>query len=300
MKHNKSLPMLIKIQRRATCFLRLSAISAIVIIARLVGVMTSSVTMEVKSINVLNRYFDKRVLGGRRGHEDYFFWQLSSAKKIYDYIQDKSFSFAGKCILDIGCGRGGKTSFYKCEGAATVIGIDLREEALRVGSQLTKKHGIAGNVGFIKCDGAQLPFRSESFDLVIMNDIVEHISPGDLRRVLRQARAVLKSDGSIMLDFSPYFNAYGSHLYDYVYIPYCHLLFSKKALVKYCETKTTPFVIKQFQELNKITVKRFFKIVSKAELRIDRKLVFSSNNVLKRIPIVNNLFINKVFCILGK
>lgn len=272
----------------------------LVAFARLFSFITKRVNVEVKVIQYFNKFFPKPQIGGRKGPEDYFLWQYSTGQKIYNYFKKGELSFKGKTVLDLGCGRGGKTAFYKAEGASNVIGIDLRSDALKIASEMTKKHGV-DSVGFILGNALRLPFKENFFDIIIMNDMVEHVPSSEMKKIFKEASRVINPDGFIILDFSPYHNPRGSHLYDFVYTPYCHLLFSKKALIEYCKQQSaTPYVIKQFDELNRITKKQFYNIFTDAGLKIREMKVYRSSFFLKNVPILENLFINKIFCLLSK
>jgi len=90
-------------------------------------------------------------------------------------------------VLDIGCGPQSLPSYWKPVGEAELIGIDpLSGEEKRA-------------FGFVQGIGEYLPFRSDTFDQVLMASSLDHaLAP---RRVLREARRVLKGDGRLSLWF---------------------------------------------------------------------------------------------------
>ncbi len=74
--------------------------------------------------------------------------------------------------LDIGYGAGFMKKFLESRGtAADLYGIDTRP---------------ASAEKFVIGDGAQLPFRDESFDFVVSIDTMHLIGSDDFRRVLRK------------------------------------------------------------------------------------------------------------------
>ena len=280
----------------------LKAISIITIAtgARIVTLITGRTNLEVKAIGFLNSFFEKPVIGGRKGPEDYFLWQYSQGNKIFNYIDDPNFTFKNKKVLDLGCGRGGKTAYYKSEGARTVIGVDLRAETLEIAKDLAAKHVTENGIYFLRGNALDLPFPDETFDYLILNDMVEHLFEKDLENILNEMKRVMKSTGSIIIDFPPYYNPRGSHLYDFVYVPYCHLLFSQKALIKFCEGEASPFVVRQFLELNKITAMKFKIMAQNVGLIPHVYKILKNKNHLANVPILENLFIYRVFCMLSK
>lgn len=284
----------------AISLIKILCLIIIALTSRLITYITSSANLELKTIDYLNSYFDKPLIGGREGPEDYFLWQFSQGHKIKDYIQDSNFSFENKVILDLGCGRGGKTAYYKSEGAKMVIGLDLRMEALKIANEFTAKHSPGENAFFLRANAFSLPFHDDSFDHIILNDMVEHILEYEVEQILNEMKRVLNPSGSIIIDFPPYYNPRGSHLYDYVYIPYCHLLFSQKALIEYCKDEANPFVIRQFEELNRITAYRFRKIVKRIGLKPTTYNLLKNKHLFANIPVLENLFIYRVFCVLTK
>jgi hypothetical protein len=82
-----------------------------------------------------------------------------------------------KSILDVGCGDGFITEALPQD--SKVVGFDFSREALR-------------NLGRDACLGTttQLPFPSGSFDLVMANDVLEHIPEAEYATVLTELQRV--------------------------------------------------------------------------------------------------------------
>ncbi len=92
-------------------------------------------------------------------------------------------------ILDVGCGPGLFLSEAKKRGWR-VQGVDL--------SPWAKKYA-AENFGVDVFEGSlsEASFPDKSFDVVVMNDVIEHLE--DPKSALRQIRRVLKNDGVLYL-----------------------------------------------------------------------------------------------------
>ena len=71
--------------------------------------------------------------------------------------------FAGKRVLDLGCGYGWHCIYAAEHGAAAVTGVDLSEKMLAVAREKT----TAPQVTYIRGDMAETPFPPESFDVVL-------------------------------------------------------------------------------------------------------------------------------------
>lgn len=91
-------------------------------------------------------------------------------------------------VLDIGCGIGDLTYHFSMRSELT-IGIDI---AL-VNTEMTQTNMVEReihNVEVLQASATPLPFSDNSFDLVIMADVIEHITDApfacqEVRRVLR-------------------------------------------------------------------------------------------------------------------
>lgn len=93
-------------------------------------------------------------------------------------------------VLDVGCGSGANGPVLAA-GGRTVIGIDYSEMPFALAGT-----GERGHVARLRADATRLPFTSESFDLVVALDVLEHIvddlaAAAELRRVLRPGGALV-------------------------------------------------------------------------------------------------------------
>ena len=188
--------------------------------------------------------------------------------------------FRDKEILDIGCGAGGKSLYYASCGAKKVTGVDIVPKYEQDSMELAKKLNLQNKFQFFIADASKLPFPSHSFDTIIMNDAMEHVAQPEA--VLREVMRVLKKGGKVFINFPPYNHPFGAHLSDVIFIPWVHLFFSDKTLIKaYKElVKDLPdgeerisFRISKdqkgreyFSYINKMTLKRYKKILNKLQL----------------------------------
>jgi len=110
----------------------------------------------------------------------------------------------GARVLDVGCGAGRHLRETRRRPGITAIGIDLGEQevvdaasALREMDELD--HDLGGAVAgagpwlSIRGSGYQLPFRSGSFDCVIISEVLEHLDRDE--DALREVSRVLKPGG---------------------------------------------------------------------------------------------------------
>jgi len=91
-------------------------------------------------------------------------------------------------LLDIGCATG-VLIFHMGKLGYTVAGCDVNAEAVRIATD----NGLDAKVG----DLASLRYKAESFDIINMGDVLEHVaSPYNL---LRTAFSLLKPGGTIVI-----------------------------------------------------------------------------------------------------
>ena len=96
-----------------------------------------------------------------------------------------SFTFMGKTSLEIGCGRGIISSCLKDYGFQT-FGIDILDNA-------TDSWSLGGRLvlGDVKC----LPYKSETFDVIITYGLLEHFSLCEQVVIIAKSMQLLKYGG---------------------------------------------------------------------------------------------------------
>lgn len=136
---------------------------------------------------------------------------------------------AGRDVLDLGSGYGGKTVEYKrtC-GARSVSGTEPHPRMIDLSRQYAASEHV--DVEFTVCTQDELPYATESFDVVISHDVLEHVA--DPRITIREIHRVLRRGGLSVNLFPVYFGAKSHHL-DYVSVmPALHWFFSPHVLVQ--------------------------------------------------------------------
>lgn len=133
--------------------------------------------------------YQYRALHGRNPVQR--FWH----QKKLEFAKEKLGALHGKKILDVGCGSG-HLCFALAGSCKEIIGIDISQHAIEFAQNMKQKLNLS-NVIFMKTDPDSFPFQSESFDAVIMMELVEHLeNPAFL---LAEALRVLKKNGRIFI-----------------------------------------------------------------------------------------------------
>lgn len=212
-------------------------------------------------------------------------------------LQNKTISGFGekvldKNILEIGCGHGGISIFAVMNGAKKVVGIDLSDEALAIANSLKMKFIEKGlvredKIEFQKVFAEDLPFPEDSFDLVIADNVFEHVT--DLEQTLNECKKVMKR-GSII--YAPTFpsihSKFGPHLKYGTKIPWLHVFFTEKAIcgalykraMKHPELKLFDWYgglvnkpsmfrdVRRYKDLNYITNKKMKQAIKNSGLEL--------------------------------
>ena len=272
------------------------------------------------------------IVASWEGPEDLFAYidsSHSNGANTFDLFRD-IVPIHEKRILDLGCGEASLSCRYAQSGAQWVVGCDRNYEEwpLENAKGYVRHRGLWGKVLLVQGDGAMLPFKAHSFDLIVSNDVFDHII--ELSKALEECYRVLQPGGQVIISFIPWYHPGGFHLMGYIYVPYANLLFSEKALLDVLldMAAENPKVADSipglkrnppptsFDEmglvLSRVTVRKFTKLLRGTKFRVayfgltsfGRK---TPNPVLKavldlltKVPLINELFTSRIDCVLQK
>jgi len=140
--------------------------------------------MEVNK-SVLPAWLDKN-------HPNYDRWkrarEISEERgKFVESVLSKEIKLTGLRIIDLGSGEGGTAKILSEKN--DVVSFDINSERLqRQGENDYKK--VLG-------DSEHLPFSSSSFDVIILQDVIEHLK--NKRKIINSLHSLLKKNGIIYL-----------------------------------------------------------------------------------------------------
>ena len=103
-------------------------------------------------------------------------------------------SLEGKDVLEVGCGSGIAVQMF-AEAGADVTAVDLTPWAVRTTRARLEAFGLGGEVS--EADAEDLPFKSDSFDLVFSWGVIHHSS--DMDRALAELVRVARPGAQVVL-----------------------------------------------------------------------------------------------------
>jgi SAM-dependent methyltransferase len=122
--------------------------------------------------------------------EEKFWWFRGRRKILMSILHSRLKAQKNRSVLDAGCGTGFNLNMY--ESLGTVFGCDFSEEAL----YFCRKRGLSR---LTQADLRALPFKSGTFDIVSVLDVLSHESIRDDIEVLKDIAGLLKEGGLILL-----------------------------------------------------------------------------------------------------
>lgn len=214
-----------------------------------------------------------------------------------DFLKD----IIGKRVVDFGCGSGYQAVSMAIKGASFVVGVDIREELFIEGIKLAREHGVNEKVQFI----AKMEDNfCDYFDIILSQNSFEHYE--EPLTIMVFWKKILKPKGKIYITFGPpWYAPYGSHSHFFTKLPWVNLLFNESTVMK-VRSHFRSDGAKRYEEveggLNKMTVRKFQEIIKKSGLTIEYINYHAVKRIkcLTRIPIIRELFINHIDCILVK
>jgi ubiquinone/menaquinone biosynthesis C-methylase UbiE len=214
-------------------------------------------------------------------------------------------NFENKYVLDLGCGCGGKTVYFAQCRSKFVVGLDINKTGLSEGILCAKNNKVREKVDFVVGDALHLPFGETAFEMVVANHVVEHIP--QVFETLKQCMRVMKQKGFLYTTFPSWFYPYAGHLWHLIAVPWCHFLFSGKTLMNVVSLSMAPsayHTIWQFNNLSKITIRRFRKIVKSLDFETvfcEEKPPLKSLSILRFRPLfIKEFFVSDATYILRK
>ncbi len=124
-------------------------------------------------------------------------------KEVLSYLDPAA--FAGKRILDFGCGSGASSMVLaRLLPPCKIVGIELEDRLLRI-ARLRAQHFGRRSVRLLQSpSGDSLPPDLGQFDFIMFNAVFEHLLPNERRTLLPKVWRHLRPGGVLFLNQTPY------------------------------------------------------------------------------------------------
>ncbi|MCI0707113.1 MAG: class I SAM-dependent methyltransferase [Ignavibacteriae bacterium] len=149
----------------------------------------------------VREYWNANPCGTQFAHTDW------GTKEFFDEVERFRYSsqpfmkelvgfdrFAGKRLLEIGCGLG-TDLFQFARGGASVTGTDLTPRSIELAKARFDMAGVPAQM--LVADAENLPFENDSFDVVYSFGVLHHTP--NTEKAIREAYRVLRPGGTIIL-----------------------------------------------------------------------------------------------------
>src|SRR5581483_12198706 len=127
----------------------------------------------------------------RRVEDDH--WWFRGMREISRVLLEPHLQ-SGPRVLDAGCGTGGYLRWLLDGGSvSSAAGVDVATAAV----ELARRHVPEADLHVAPL--SELPFAAGAFDLVVSNDVLQHVDESELEASLGELRRVLRAGGTLLL-----------------------------------------------------------------------------------------------------
>jgi SAM-dependent methyltransferase len=205
-------------------------------------------------------------------------------------IINEELNLSNKRVLDFGCGMGGMSIWYATNWDCFVCGIDIDSHHIQVARALKEEFEVKNLIFEEKDILAQIP--PGPYDIIFMNDVVEHIPIHILESILQRLSQMLRPEGIMYVSYPPWQGPYASHINRVLKLPWCQFL--PDALISnYLEKNNIDIVgklestlLEVYKGLNKMSHKKLDQLLQKNHLEIFFRY---SHSILNKKKLTRNI-----------
>jgi len=204
-----------------------------------------------------------------------------------EFLLIKQLDVAGKRVLEVGSGSGWFSVRLALQGAR-VYGVEPSLSGVRASMLRAQRYdGIVAH--FVQGVGEQLPYPDDFFDLVVSNQVLEHVR--DLAQVLAEVYRVTRTGGASYHWIPNYGYPYEGH-YRMFWIPYLprpvYKLYARArakppALVDELNLIYRRSILRQFRRTGFAEVQDYYPIVASGKVASEERVISPIKRHLLRI-----------------
>jgi SAM-dependent methyltransferase len=125
--------------------------------------------------------------------EEHHWWYVGMRELTWTLLGERA-ARSGLRLLDAGCGTGGFLRWMLDQGSfGMAAGVDLAASAVTLARERVPEADLQA------APLSALPFDEAAFDLVVSNDVLQHVHEDDVERSVRELHRVLEHDGTLLL-----------------------------------------------------------------------------------------------------
>ncbi len=210
----------------------------------------------------------------------------------------------GLRVMDLGCRNGGACVRYAVEGAARTVGVDIDPAFFPPGRALARELGVEDKVSFELSSDTELPIESGSIDVVLTEDVFEHLA--DPEAIFSELSRILVPGGRIFARFGPlWYHPHGVHLWEVFPGPWTHVLFPERVVVevrhRHKQDGNHGHTYRDIG-LNEMSVGRFRNLVDHSGFDLEHLHVSGIGGIdlLTRLPALGEFFSSEAETVLRK
>lgn len=194
----------------------------------------------------------------RKSYQHYIQFQMARAATTHVSLKPFLTSHHKK-LLDIGSHRGGYSIYFAGAGFQ-VTGLETSADRIKTATAASKQ--FQAKIDFLQGDARATSFPDESFDIVILSNVIEHIP--DTEKLLKEIHRVMTQDALLYIQFPPFKGIFGGHIYwKFLPLPLHYLPegFAKRIISAF-------HLDSELDEIERITIERLMKLTSSLGMQL--------------------------------
>lgn len=140
---------------------------------------------------------------------------------IFEFLVQETLK--NKTFLDFGCGEGHcVVNSVEKKGSLKSVGFDLKIPTIKTDSK-----------NAIFTTSWEEVVEQGPYDVILLLDVLDHLTNGDPVTILKDIKSVLKDEGNIYVRFHPWMSRHATHVYKKFNKAFAHLILTKDELEEY-------------------------------------------------------------------